>query len=135
MGDDAVRTSGVEHAETLVGFAERVVAAMSGDGERARELPDWRERVRRELGARGLVDASAVVANFERMVRIADGTGIPLDTPVRLMTGEMRADLGIDRFASARQTPPTGAAGRLLGRALRPLAIPLMRLLGRARRD
>ena len=57
-----------------------------------------------------LVDAAAVVGNFERMVRIADGTGIPLDKPVAMVSADMREELGLDaksvaaRFTSESHT-------------------------------
>jgi hypothetical protein len=82
------------------------------------------------LGPEALVDAAAVVGNFERMTRIADATGIPLDPPVAALTQDIRVDLGLDDFGSARNTPPLGAAGRVLGRALRPVALHLFRVLG-----
>jgi hypothetical protein len=134
----AAHASGIPHAECLVGFAEAAVADMAGDvgvddESAARDLPAWRDRVRGELSPEALVDAAAVVANFQRMVRIADGTGIALDTPVNLLTHEIRADLGIDGFASAGHTRSTGPLGRLAGRALRPLALSVMRFMGTRR--
>jgi len=76
------------------------------------------------------VDAAAVVSNFERMVRIADATGIPLDAPVNAMTADLRADLGIDDYDSSAHTPDLGALGRFLGPKLQPLALLAFRLLG-----
>ena len=38
--------------------------------------------------------AAGVIGNFERMVRIADGTGIPLDRIVDAMTSDFRAEFG-----------------------------------------
>ena len=49
-----------------------------------------------------LIDAAGVAANFQRMVRIADATGIPIDF------SQDRADiiesLGLRRFGSARHS-------------------------------
>ena len=83
------------------------------------------------LGPEGLVDTAAVASNFERMVRIADSTGIPLDSPVNGMTEGMRQELGIDRFGSSANTAAPGALERVFGRALGPVA---MRALGRIHR-
>lgn len=87
------------------------------------------------MGPAAVVDAAAVAGNFERMVRIADGTGIPLDTPVKLVSADLREDLGLDRFGSASETAPTTAVQRLLGRLLRPV-IPWLarRMTGRRER-
>jgi hypothetical protein len=89
-------TSGVPHEHTLVVFAE----AMVSDNEDA--LMRSRQRILRELGPEALVDAAAVVSNFERMVRIADSTGIPLDSFLDETTVEIRAELNLARFASAK---------------------------------
>ena len=116
---------GVAHGETLVRFAE---AAVTGDEA---ELESARARVLEELGPDALVDASAVVGNFERMVRIADGSGIPLDAPMEMLTADLRNDLGIDRFGSAANTPSSGPLKRVLARVLRAVTLPLMRRIGR----
>ncbi len=91
--------SGVPHGETLVAFAEAVV----GSDETA--LATARQRVLVELGPEALVDAAAVASNFERMVRIADSTGIPLDDVVYEKTVDVREELHLGRFGSAANTP------------------------------
>jgi len=125
--------SGVAHAETLVAFAEAIV----GDDEAA--LARARSEVLDKLGPEALVDAASVASNFERMVRIADSTGIPLDGPMEMMSEDLRGELGIDRFAAAANTPEPGLAKRALGRVLRPTASAAMRFLGprltRAKRE
>ena len=90
--------SGVPHGEAMVAFAEAVVAR---DEDRIAEL---RAQLRREMGDDAFVDVSGVVANFHRMVRIADGTGIPLDERMMAMTGDIRQDLRLNAFGSARNT-------------------------------
>jgi hypothetical protein len=90
--------SGVPHGETLLAFAEAVV------GEDEVVLAHARHRVLDELGPAALVDAAAIAANFERMVRIADSTGIPLDTVVHERTKDERAALRLDQFGSAANT-------------------------------
>jgi len=128
--DSAAAASGIAHAEVLLAFAEAAV-----QGEEGR-LAAARQAVLDALGPEALVDAAAVVGNFERMTRIADATGIPLDAPVHALSQDLRDELGVDAFGSARNTPPLSALGRFLGRALRPVAIVLFRFLGfRQRRD
>jgi hypothetical protein len=122
--DAAAAGSGVAHAEALLAFAD---AAVAGD-EATRAAA--RQRVLDALGPEALVDAAAVVGNFERMTRIADATGIPLDAPVAALTQKLRRGLGLDEFGSARNTPPLGALGRLTGRALGPVAIRALRWIG-----
>jgi hypothetical protein len=56
------------------------------------------------------------------MVRIADGTGIPLDAPVEALSADLREPLGLDRFGAAAHTPRAGLARRGLGLLLRPAA-------------
>lgn len=91
--------SRVAHGETLVAFAEAVV------GEDESALAVARQRVLDELGPEALVDAAAIASNFERMVRIADSTGIPLDDVVYERTADERKELHLERFGSAANTP------------------------------
>ena len=101
----AADASGIPQAGVLVAFADAVVGRDDGELDRAREA------VLDDLGAVGLVDAAAVASNFERMVRIADGCGIPLDPPVVMLSEDVRDDLGIDRYTSAANTPGQGFLG------------------------
>lgn len=120
---------GVPHERELISLAEAVVRG--GDAE----LDAARQAAVAALGSESFVAAAAVAANFERMVRIADATGIPLDAPLDAISAGLRAELGIDAFGSAANTPRVSAARRLLGRALAPAARYLMPLLAaRSRR-
>ena len=116
-------TSGLAGGEGLTALAE---ATVKGHAE---AMAAARERVRGELGEPQLVDAAAVIGNFERMVRIADGTGIPLDEPVAMVSADLREELGLDAFGGAERIGPvTGVrrlAGRLLGKVL-PTALKVM---------
>jgi hypothetical protein len=118
----AAAASGVAHAEELVALAEAAV----GNDESA--LKSARARLRSALGDEALVDAAAVVANFQRMVRIADATGIPVDPPLGMVAADVQRELALDRFASSANTPEPGVFERALGRILRPVLIPAMRL-------
>lgn len=95
-------------------------------------LEEAREAVRAALGEAALVDAAAIIGNFERMVRIADGTGIPLDTPVHVATESIRASLGLDRFEAAARERPVKRWQRGLRRLLEPIVTFALRR--RARR-
>lgn len=61
-----------------------------------------------------MVDAAGVIANFQRMVRIADGTGIPLDEPVAMLTTDIREELGLNHYGSADRTPLPNTFKRVL---------------------
>ena len=90
--------SGIAEGELLLDFADALVG-------RDESLPGQRDRLVDRLGGAALVDASGIVANFQRMVRIADGTGIPLDEGMREESRELSGVLGLGRFASAANTP------------------------------
>ncbi|MDH3679079.1 MAG: hypothetical protein OEV40_03930 [Acidimicrobiia bacterium] len=92
---------GVRHGALLSRFAELV-------HERA-GLDDTRPEMVDALGEEGLVDAAAICANFNMMVRIADGTGTPLDEGTVAPSAELRDDLGLDELTSRRvaQSQPT----------------------------
>lgn len=115
----------VPHGESLIRFAEAVVG---GDSE---TLDAARTELRAAVGDAGFVDAAAVVANFQRMVRIADGTGIPLDTRLQLMTQNLRSELGLEAFGSSANTGETSPLRRLLGRVLGPLSTAGLRRLAK----
>jgi hypothetical protein len=53
------------------------------------------------LGEEATVDAAGVISNFQRMVRIADGTGIPLDAPMQVMSEDVRESLHINDYVAA----------------------------------
>jgi hypothetical protein len=116
--------TGLRGGEALIRFAETSVGDTSIGGK-ADDIRDAREAVKEELGENAMVDAAGVIANFQRMVRIADATGIPLDTPVAMMTGSIREDLGLNEYGSAGNTPALSLPQRLLGRVLQP-ALPLV---------
>ena len=99
--------SGVPHGRALLAFA----AAAVGGGDTS--LARARGALRAELGDAGVADTAAVTSNFERMVRIADSTGIELGSWMESFTEDVRADLGLDRLRSrpddpGRESPPAG---------------------------
>ena len=115
-GDEAATTGDVAHAKALMNFAE----AFARRDESA--LLEARAQLLEEAGAAVLVDAAAVAANFQRMVRIADSTGIPLDERNVALSANVRKELNLERFGSASNTPPATIKTRLLSLIARPLA-------------
>ena len=91
------------------------------------ELVRLREAIAAVLGPGGLRETASVAANFQRMVRIADASGIPQDAPAMVLARDVVEELDLRRFGSARNTPAASRLQRLLGSLLRPLAPLLMR--------
>ena len=61
------------------------------------------------VGDDGLLEAAATVAIFNGLVRVADGTGIQLDAGLDEASAATRAELGIDRYGGAANTPTADA--------------------------
>jgi hypothetical protein len=74
-----------------------------------------------------LRETASVAANFQRMVRIADATGIPQEAPVMMLGDDLIDELDLRRFGSAANTPPTSGVQRFFGKLLRPLVPRLLR--------
>ena len=96
---DASASDAVEHADELMAFA---TAVASRDEQ---ELARCRERLLAAASAEVLVDAAAVAGNFQRMVRIADSTGIPLDSSRMELYQPSIDALELRRFRSSENTP------------------------------
>jgi len=79
---------------------EELVAGVTGtDPARADAA---RTAVRTRLGVEWLVDACAVIANFEMMTRLADGTGARLRPPQLEVAAPLIAQHRLRDFPSAR---------------------------------
>ncbi len=88
--------AGLPHGAELVAFAD----AVGGFDDEV--LGIARERLRVAAGDVFMLDAAAVLANFEMMTRVADGTGarFPAETAAHRVALDDRLD--IVRFTSAR---------------------------------
>jgi hypothetical protein len=91
------RDGGVAHGARLLAFTDAVM----GSDDEARE----RNALRAVLSDEAFVDACAVVGAFNVVDRIADATGIPLDAGMAAMSGEVRKELDLARFASSANSP------------------------------
>ncbi len=80
------------HAATLIEFGEAVL------GDDANRQARARQSVYDVLGSEGLVDAAAIVASFNAVVKVADATGIPLEDFKEAATQDLRKALGLERF-------------------------------------
>jgi hypothetical protein len=92
----AAGDAGIPQGDRLVDFAEAVL------GSDKEYLLRARVGLTEALGTGALVDAAAVVANFNAIDRIADATGIPIDPERVELTADLRAELGINAFAEGR---------------------------------
>lgn len=89
--DLATLTVGVDHADLLLEFA-RAATSPAGDGD---QLATARKRLTEARGEAVMVDAAAVVANFEMMTRLAEGTGSVLHNMASVRAGTA---VGADSF-------------------------------------
>lgn len=98
-GSSASETQGIPYANELANFAEAVA---QGDNP---TISRTRDELVQVAGDVVMVDAAAVAANFQRMVRIADSMGIPIDEKNVEAGAGIRQELELSRFASAQNTP------------------------------
>lgn len=116
----ASEDSGIAHADLLSALVDAVV---KGTDE---EVVQARVAIIDTMGFEALVDSAAVIGNFERMNRIADATGIALESPTQAASSDIHDQLGLGKFPSAANSQPTGGFMKMIGKVLYPLAIRFM---------
>jgi hypothetical protein len=87
--------SGITGGSELVRFTDAVLRNPS-------DLEAARAALANRLGEAEMVDAASVIGNFQRMVRIADSTGIPVDGLMAEANADVRQQLGLNELPSAR---------------------------------
>lgn len=97
-GDADSAARGIEFGPELMRFAEGVAE------RNAQKLADARAELLARAGQDVVVDAAGVAANFQRMTRIADSIGIPVDNMENEVGMEVREALGLERFQSAQNS-------------------------------
>jgi hypothetical protein len=102
------RIEGIPHSEALLIYTN---AFMGND---INALADAREKLAHEMSPAALVDAAGVASNFQRMVRIADSTGIPSDDIMALLQEDLCEKMGLNEFTSAANTKPLSWFNRLI---------------------
>jgi len=85
---------GVAHGNLLVKFSDAVFA------DDAAAMDRYRATLIEELGEEALIDAAGTVASFNAVVRVADGTGIPLDEFKQDPAREIMNELDLEDFSS-----------------------------------
>ena len=90
--------AGLKHSHRLIEYADVFMLRY------AEQLALVRDKLEKEMGANKLVDASGVASNFQRMVRIADGSGIPVDPGSYENRVDLIDQLGLEEYESAKNT-------------------------------
>ena len=80
---------GVHGGDALLRFVETVL------GRSETSLGDVHESIVSDLGPEALVDAAAVLGNFEMMNRVAEGSGIPIPQQAIEYEADMVEQLGL----------------------------------------
>lgn len=113
--------SGIEHAALLTAFADAVIKGPES------EITEARDAIVSAMGYPEMVDAAGVIGNFQRMNRIADGMGLELDAPMRVLAGDVGDELGLGKFVTAANTKPAGAMTKMFGKLIYPLVVKFFR--------
>ena len=94
VNGEALAESQVAETDVLIPFAEACI------GADRYALPQSRTQLLERMGEAALVDAAAVVAIFNAVVRIADATGVPLEDAKYEASSELRQRIGINALRS-----------------------------------
>lgn len=82
--------SGVGHDAALLAFVDAVIDD--------HDVAQRRAAVVAAIGEEAALDAAAVIAGFDAITRVADGSGIPLEPAKAEASADWRARLGIDDY-------------------------------------
>lgn len=93
---------GIPHSRALLRFADAFM------GKDADELSVAREMLIQEMGSEVMVEVAGIACNFQRLTRIADSTGCPVDMVegpgLRPLLEGLNEKLGINEYASEGQS-------------------------------
>ena len=92
---EAAENEAVDHAPELARLVDTSVSDLNS-------LSAARSALVEATNDATMLDAAAVVANFEMMTRIADGTGTCHPSERLESMAEMTTSMGLDQFVSAR---------------------------------
>lgn len=97
QGNESSLDSHIPHSKPLVEFAEAIV------GRIPQEIEASRNALVEQMCDQAMIAAAGVASNFQRMVRIADATGIPLGS-FEEMSVDIRDELGLNEFQQQKQS-------------------------------
>ena len=97
-GDHHSADKGIKYGPLLLAFAESIALRDTT------EITASRNALLQIAGPQVVIDAAGVAANFQRMVRIADAIGIPVDNMETELGQQVRAELNLEAFPSAQNT-------------------------------
>lgn len=92
--DDGLNDGGLPHGRLLIDFAEAVVRA-------SEDTAPLRQRLVDELGPEATGHAACTIAAFSGLVRVADGTGIPIDDGLASVSADIRHQLALEKLGGA----------------------------------
>lgn len=82
------------HGDLLLAFTEAVVRATD-------EVDSCRKELLATIGPEATGHAVATITAFSGLVRVADGTGIPIDDGLAAVSTDIRASLALDEYGGA----------------------------------
>lgn len=88
-----ITDNSIPHSALLVAFVEAILENNTAGSAQLRT------EILHKMGAEALVDVCAAVASFNAVVKVADGTGIPLEQEKELRTRQIRQELALDSGA------------------------------------
>ncbi len=127
-GKEVTSGNSIPDGDTLVAFVEAAVS------QNEVALLKARSEVIEKMGEGALIDAAALVGNFQMMVRIANSTGIPLDTPMAALSTDLQKELSLNGFESSDNTPDAGFLQRAAGKVFGPIVMGCLKFLGERRK-
>lgn len=128
VGGEDVEHSGVKHGKALIEFTDAL------SRREAAEIAIARNALSNAMGPAAVCDAAAVAANFQRMNRIANATGIAIDGIAVPMVSPIVEKLGFDKFQSYEHTPKPSLLVRLFAPLIRPMMMTIMQWMVRRRK-
>ena len=125
LGGEHADKSSIPYARELTDFAEAVCR------RNPQEIAGARKALMEVAGPKVMVDAAGVAANFQRMNRLADSSGVPLEAFALIGSYAVRKELDVMEYHTASHSVGHSYTPivRLLEPLLNPIMIKLMPLL------
>ena len=118
MGGEHAAKSSVQYARELTDFAEAICR------RDPHEIATARKALIEVAGPDVMVDAAGVAANFQRMNRLADSSGVPLEAVALIGSYAVRKELDVMEYHTASNT--VGHSYTPIVRFFEPLLNPIV---------